>query len=170
MRCLLAAIRCEKGDVPGNLASHLRLLADAASAGCQLAVFPEMSLTGSAEPAASPERLITLDHPAVARLAGAAGDAAVGVCFGIAERAPDGRPHITQVFAAAGRVVGVQRKRHLGEGEEASAPASPRWSVPTAASQPGCPTGTQECSPLTSPRARVMRGGWMGRLGVAAFA
>jgi hypothetical protein len=58
VRCLLAAICCEKGDVPGNLASHLRLLADAASAGCRLAVFPEMSLTGSADPAASPERLI----------------------------------------------------------------------------------------------------------------
>jgi predicted amidohydrolase len=124
VRCLLAAIRCEKGDVPGNLASHLRLLADAASAGCQLAVFPEMSLTGSAEPVASPERLISLDHPAVARLAGAAGDAGVGVCFGIAERAPDGQPYITQVFAAAGRVVGAQRKRHLGEGEEAYAPAA----------------------------------------------
>jgi predicted amidohydrolase len=40
------------------------------------------------------------------------------VCFGIAERAPGGEPHITQVFAAAGRVAGVQRKRHLGQGEE----------------------------------------------------
>ena len=124
VRCLLAAIRCEKGDVRGNLASHLRLLAEAASAGCQLAVFPEMSLTGSADPAASPERLISLDHPAVARLAGASGDAGVGVCFGIAERAPDGRPYITQVLAAAGRVVGAQRKRYLGEGEEAYAPAA----------------------------------------------
>jgi predicted amidohydrolase len=119
VRCLLAAICCEKGDVPGNLASHLQLVVDAASAGCRLAVFPEMSLTGSADPAASPERLISLDYPAVARLAGASGDAGVGVCFGIAERAAGGRAYITQVFAAGGRVVGVQRKRHLGEGEHA---------------------------------------------------
>jgi predicted amidohydrolase len=119
VRCLLAAIRCEKGDIAGNLTSHLRLMADAASAGCQLAVFPEMSLTGSADPVARPERLISLEHPAVARLAEASGEAGVGVCFGVAERTPGGEPYIAQVVAAAGRVAGVQRKRHLGQGEEA---------------------------------------------------
>lgn len=89
MRCLLAAIRCEKGDLAANLAAQLRILADAAAAECDLAVFPETSLTGSVDPAAHPERLISLDHPAVAR------------------------------SAAAGRVAAVQRKRHLGAGEEA---------------------------------------------------
>jgi len=117
VRCLLAAIRCEKGDVQGNLASHLELVADAAAAGGQLALFPEMSLTGSANPAVSPERLISLDHPAVAELAGATAGHGVAACFGIAERGPGDRPYITQVFAAAGRVAGVQRKRHLGEDE-----------------------------------------------------
>ncbi len=124
MRCLLAAIRCEKGDVAGNLAAQLRILADAAAAGCDLALFPEMSLTGSVDPAANPERLISLGHPAVARLAAASAQTGTGACFGIAERAPDGTPYITQVFAAAGRVTAVQRKRHLGEGEEAFTPAA----------------------------------------------
>lgn len=124
MRCLLAAIRCGKGDVAGNLAAHLRLMAEAALAGCQLAVFPEMSLTGAADPAAAPERLITLDHPAVARLAGASQQIDIGVCFGVAERAPAGEACITQVVAAGGRVAGVQRKRHLGGGEEAYTAAS----------------------------------------------
>ena len=78
-----------------------------------------MSLTGSADPAANPERLISLDHPAIAKLAEASGHSGVGVCFGVAERAPGGQPYITQVFAASGRVAGVQRKRHLGEDEEA---------------------------------------------------
>jgi len=119
VRCQLAAIRCEKGNVAGNLAAHLELVADAAAAGCQLALFPEMSLTGSANPAASPEHLIPLDHPAIAELARTSGHNGVGVCFGVAERATGGQPHITQVFAAAGRVSGVQRKRHLGEDEEA---------------------------------------------------
>jgi predicted amidohydrolase len=119
VRALLAAIRCEKGDVGGNLSAHLRLLAAAASAGCDLALFPEMSLTGSADPATHPERLIALDHPAVAELARASGETGVGACFGVAERSPAGEPHITQVFAAGGRVAGAQRKRHLGEGEEA---------------------------------------------------
>jgi NAD+ synthase (glutamine-hydrolysing) len=124
VRCLLAAIRCEKGDLAGNLSAHLRLVAQAAAAGCQLAVFPEMSLTGSADPATRPERLISLADPAVTTLVTASAAAGVGICFGIAERAPDQQPYITQVVADAGRIIGVQRKRHLGEGEEAFAPAA----------------------------------------------
>jgi predicted amidohydrolase len=119
MRAVLAAIRCAKGDVNGNLAAHLKLLAEAAADGAGLVLFPEMSLTGSADPEAHPERLIGLDHPAVTALARATGEAGAGACFGAAERSPGGEPYITQVFAAAGRVQGVQRKRYLGEGEEA---------------------------------------------------
>jgi predicted amidohydrolase len=33
-------------------------------------------------------------------------------------------PHITQVVAADGNVLGIQRKRHLGEGEEAFTPGN----------------------------------------------
>jgi NAD+ synthase (glutamine-hydrolysing) len=125
MRALLTALRCPKGDVAGNLAAHLRLLTGAAAADCDLAVFPEMSLTGSADPATHPERLIGLDHPAVAALARATGETGVGACFGIAERSRGGEPHIAQVFAASGQLIGVQRKRHLGEGEEAFTAAAP---------------------------------------------
>jgi len=78
-----------------------------------------MSLTGSVDPATHPERLIGVDHPAVAALVRSAGVAGVAACFGIAERGPDGRPRITQIVAAGGRVLGVQRKRYLGESEEA---------------------------------------------------
>lgn len=119
MRSLLAAIRCEKGDLDTNLSSHLSLLASAASAGCDLAVFPEMSLTGSADPGTHPEHLVTLDHPAVTALSQATATAGVAAVFGIAERTAAGVPRITQVVAADGRLLGVQRKRHLGEGEEA---------------------------------------------------
>jgi predicted amidohydrolase len=118
VRALLAAVRCEKGNVAANLASHLRLLDMAASAGCDIALFPEMSLTGSVDPATHPQRLTGLDHPAVAAMVRASGQTAVGICFGIAERSPAGQPYITQIFAANGGVTGVQRKRHLGEGEE----------------------------------------------------
>jgi predicted amidohydrolase len=115
---MLAAVRCEKGDIEGNLTSHMRLLDAAASAGCDLALFPEMSLTGSVDPAAQSQRLASLDHPALATLARASGETGVGICFGIAERSPFGNPYITQIFAANGSVAGVQRKRHLGPGEE----------------------------------------------------
>jgi predicted amidohydrolase len=124
MRAMLAAITCEKGDPDRNLATHLAILAETAAARCDLALFPEMSLTGSVDPGASPERLISLDHPAVAALTRATDEYRVGACFGLAERAPGGLPHITQVFAGYGRVIGTQRKRHLGEGEELFAAAA----------------------------------------------
>jgi predicted amidohydrolase len=42
----------------------------------------------------------------------------MSACASESLSAPGGEPYIAQVFAAAGRVAGVQRKRHLGEGEE----------------------------------------------------
>lgn len=116
MHALLAAINCAKGPIEGNLAGHLAVL-DTARPG-DLVLFPEMSLTGSVDPASEPHRLVPLDHPAIQALARATASR-LAVCFGIAERGSDGEPYITQVYAADGTVRGVQRKRYLGEDEEA---------------------------------------------------
>jgi len=116
MHALLAAINCPKGPIEANLADHLAVL-DTAEPG-DLVLFPEMSLTGSVDPAADPDRLVPLNHPSVQALAQAA-TSGVTICFGIAERGPDDRPYITQVVAAEGTMTGLQRKRHLGEGEDA---------------------------------------------------
>jgi len=110
---LLAAITCEKGDIDGNLARHCAVLEEARRAGCELAVFPEFSLTGSVDPVGHPERAITLDHPAVAQLTDAATECGVAALFGLGERAGD-QFFITQVLTTGGR----QRKRRLGEDEE----------------------------------------------------
>jgi len=120
MRALPAAIRCAKGEVDANLAAHLRLLAEAGPGGAEPALFPEMSLTGSAGPAAHPERLIGLGHPAITALARATGEAGVGARFGVAERSPGGEPRITQVFAAGVRLVGG-----IGPGRRAPPRAPP---------------------------------------------
>jgi NAD+ synthase (glutamine-hydrolysing) len=111
VRVLLAAVECAKGGLEGNLGRHLAVVGDGVAAGCEVVVFPEMSLTGSVDPTRRPERLVGLDHPVVERLVAAADG--VGVLFGIAEEGP----YITQVYAADGRVVAVQRKRHLGDDE-----------------------------------------------------
>lgn len=116
MHSLLAAINCAKGLIEANLADHLAVLEKAKPG--DLVLFPEMSLTGSVDPAADPDRLVPLDHPAVESLIQAA-RSGITICFGIAERGPDQRPYITQIVAASGQLSGVQRKRHLGEGEEA---------------------------------------------------
>ena len=116
MHALLAAINCPKGPIEANLTDHLTVLGTAKPG--DLVLFPEMSLTGSVDPAIEPDRLVPLDDPSVRELTQAA-RSGITVCFGIAERGPDGKPYITQIVAADGQLAGVQRKRHLGEHEEA---------------------------------------------------
>jgi predicted amidohydrolase len=116
MRVLLAAITCEKGEIETNLARHVSALNDAREAGCDLAVFPEFSLTGSVDPTRHPERAVGLDDSAVQRMVAAAHDARVGALFGLAERRGN-EFFITQAYAISRRIAGVQRKRHLGEDE-----------------------------------------------------
>ena len=111
MRTLLAAVTCEKGDVAGNLAMHLDVIVSARRQRCDVAVFPEFSLTGSMTPGNGVE----LDDDAVRALV----DATTGVTavFGLSERTADAT-HITQVAARDGEIVAVLRKRHLGEDED----------------------------------------------------
>jgi predicted amidohydrolase/ADP-ribose pyrophosphatase YjhB (NUDIX family) len=121
MRVLLAAINAPKGEVAGNLERHLAVLAQARAEGCQIAVFPELSLTGSVDPVKHPERALPLDAEPIKALAAETWRTGVAALFGIAERA-GAAFHITQVYAHGGRLGGAYRKRHLGEGEEAYRP------------------------------------------------
>ena len=118
LRVMLATLCCQKGDWEANLAAHREVLASAREAGCHLAVFPEMSLSGSADPRANPGALLRLGSGPVRSLARATREHAVAAVFGIAEHGEDGASYITQAYACQGRLAGVYRKRHLGEGEE----------------------------------------------------
>ena len=102
-----------------NLAAHRAVLVEAQGARCALAVFPEMSLTGSVDPAGYPQRRVALDDPAVTALAEMTAELGVGAVFGIGERTNHDTSFITQIFAEGGRIAGVQRKRRLGEDEVA---------------------------------------------------
>jgi predicted amidohydrolase len=121
MRILLAAVNAAKGDVDANLERHLAALEQARGQGCQIAVFPEFSLTGSVDPRRHPERALPLDAGPVEALLAATSRTGVAAVFGIAERAGPAF-HITQVYGQGGRLGGVYRKRHLGEGEEGFRP------------------------------------------------
>jgi predicted amidohydrolase len=124
LRLMLASICCQKGDWEGNLARHREILRQASDAQCQIAVFPEMSLTGSVDPRADPQDLIGLDSRAVRLLVEATQEYSVAAAFGISERADNGASHISQIYASHGQLLGVYRKRHLGEGEEAYTPGA----------------------------------------------
>ena len=117
MRVALASIVCPKGDPEQNLARHHEVLTHAHNQACELAVFPEFSLTGSVDARAHPDRAVGLDDPIVGQLVASTGETGVAALFGIAERS-GGDLFITQAYAAGGELVGVQRKRQLGEGED----------------------------------------------------
>ena len=121
MRILLAAVNAQKGDLDGNLARHLAALEQARASGCEVAVFPECSLTGSVDPRRHPERALAVDAAPVRALLHATRRTGVAAVFGIAERSA-GAFHITQVYGHDGRLGGVYRKRHLGEDEEGYRP------------------------------------------------
>jgi predicted amidohydrolase len=116
MRILLAAVNAQKGDLAGNLARHEAVLEQARVQGCQVAVFPELSLTGSVDTRRHPDRAVGLDAEPVRGLLAATWRTGVAAVFGIAERAGPAF-HITQLYSHDGRLGGVYRKRHLGEGE-----------------------------------------------------
>jgi predicted amidohydrolase len=116
VRALLAAITCEKGGLDANLAAHVDLVRRAAQDGCDLVVFPEFSLTGSIDPSRRPDAAIEIDDDAVEALAAACGEHEVAAVFGLSERCGD-QFFITQAVASDGRLIGAQRKRHLGEDE-----------------------------------------------------
>jgi len=117
MRVLLASIVCEKGELEANLANHIDLLHTAQHGRCDLAVFPEFSLTGSVDPITHPERAVALEDDVVQRMVAATQATRVPALFGIGERS-GGEFFISQIYACGGRILGVQRKRHLGEDEE----------------------------------------------------
>ncbi|HEV3464518.1 MAG TPA: carbon-nitrogen hydrolase family protein, partial [Actinomycetota bacterium] len=115
MRILLAAVNAQKGDLAGNLARHQAALELARVQGCQVAVFPEFSLTGSADTRRHPERAVAVDAGPVRAMLEATWRTGVAAVFGIAERAGPAF-YITQLYGHDGRLGGVYRKRHLGEG------------------------------------------------------
>lgn len=121
LRVMLAALCCQKGGWEANLAAHDEVLSRASDEGCHLAVFPEMSLSGSVDPRANPERLLRLESGPVRSLAELTRQRSVAAVFGVAEQGDDGACYITQAYACQGALAGAYRKRHLGEDEEAYA-------------------------------------------------
>ena len=116
MRAVLAAIQCEKRDLAANLAAHLSVLRAAATAGCRLVAFPEFSLTGSVDPTRRPQDAIAIHDAAIDALVDITGELRIAAAFGFSERSGD-EFFITQAVARDGALVGVQRKRHLGDDE-----------------------------------------------------
>lgn len=111
MRAALAQLAPHLADVPANLALHAEAVAEAADAGAELVVFPELSLTGYALEEATPEVAIPLDGEVMGRLLELSREAAVVV--GFVEEARGGRYYNSAAFLDGGELLHVHRKVYL---------------------------------------------------------
>jgi predicted amidohydrolase len=117
IRIALAQIRCEKGDWSGNLKSVGQYMAQASAEGCDIVIFPEMSLSGYCDPTRFPESVQPLESEQVDKFVRLTGQCRIAASAGFIEANPDGKPFITQVLAQDGRIVGTYRKRHIVDEE-----------------------------------------------------
>jgi predicted amidohydrolase len=108
---------CEKGAINQNLATIAAYLAEAAARGVEIVGFPEMSLTGYADPNQYPEAVLDLAGPEVGRLLAMTRGVPVTVLVGLIEGRAEGKPYITHIAARDGRLLGYYRKVTI-EGDE----------------------------------------------------
>ena len=119
LRVALVQTDCVVGDLAGNVASVVRLTAEAAAAGAQLVTFPELMITGyPVEDLVLRPAFRTASRAALEQLAGELADAGLGgtaVVVGYID--DDGRPEPSprnaSAFLLGGRVVARYFKHHL---------------------------------------------------------
>lgn len=117
MRALLAAINCQKGDIDLNFETHRTVVKQAIAERCDIAVFPEMSLTGYLDPRRADHTPISLSSGPVRQMCELSKESGITLLFGISEANGDNLPLISQIHVSDGQIDAVYRKRHLGEGE-----------------------------------------------------
>jgi predicted amidohydrolase len=112
-RCRVAATQVDvrQLDVEGNLETHRRVIAEAAEDGCDLVVFPELSVTGHNGSAEITRRAEPLDGPILAALAAQAAASRIVVSYGFCEL-ERGTHFNTSVLVGPDGPIGVQRKVH----------------------------------------------------------
>lgn len=113
----LVQMRCEKAAIDANLSQIARYIADATRAGADVVVFPEMSITGYADPTRMPEAVVRVNGPEVARFLEITRGHGVAVVAGIIESNGNEKPFITQLVARNGELLGAYRKRNVAADE-----------------------------------------------------
>ncbi len=101
---------CEKGAIEQNLETMGYYLEEATAHGVEFIGFPEMSLTGYADPTRYPKAVISLDGPEVGQLLKLTERCPATVMAGLIEANPSGKPFITQIVVRRGVLQGYYRK------------------------------------------------------------
>ncbi len=111
VRVGLAQIAPKLGDVEANLELHLDTVRQAAKAGAEVVLFPELSLTGYFLRDQVPDVALTTDSPAFRKLMRAS--RGIDVVVGFVEEAPGHRYHNAAAYLSGGGLVHVHRKVYL---------------------------------------------------------
>lgn len=151
MKAAVAQIDVTLGDLEANLDKHLELIARAHEAGCRLLVFPELSLVGYRIGGRGHRVGIGLGHPAIRRLAEAAGE--MFVVFGFVEESFAAQFFNASALVRRGEVLFVHRKLNLanyGDMEEGKYFAPGRY-VETFELEEGFTGAILLCSDLWNP-------------------
>lgn len=110
LRIGLIQMHCEKGAIAQNMARIVACLQEAAALGVEIVGFPEMCLTGYADPTQNPNIALHLDGPEVKQLLELTRPYAATVLVGLIEHNPAGKPFITQLVVQQGKLLGHYRK------------------------------------------------------------
>ena len=117
VRMALVQMRSEKAAITENLVAMRDYLARASNERADVVVFPEMSITGYADPTRMPGAILSVDGATVSRFLALTRGSPAAVVAGIIEANPGRKPYITQVVARNGRLLGVYRKRNIADDE-----------------------------------------------------
>lgn len=113
----LVQMNCQKAAIEQNLTKTAEYIQEASKENTNILCFPEMSLTGYIDPAKTPEAVISLESHVVQRFCDMTKGTKLAAMAGIVEANPAGKPFITQIVAADGRLVGYYRKIYVAEDE-----------------------------------------------------
>jgi predicted amidohydrolase len=129
-RCTVAAasIPVRQADVAANLETHVVAIREASAAGCDLVVFPELSVTGHNASAEVTRVAEPYDGPIFAAIAAASREADIVVGYGFCELYRGTHYNAYAVVGPHG-LVGLQRKVHASYDEIYRFRQAYEWSV-----------------------------------------
>lgn len=107
----LAQVAPRLGNVAANLEHHLEIIGEAAGAGANIVVFPELSLTGYFLKDLVPDVALRIDSDEISRLAAACRE--VDALVGCVLETDDSRFHNVAVYFSGGRVTQIHAKVYL---------------------------------------------------------
>lgn len=117
LKIALVQMNCPKGKIDSNLTKTADYIDQVSSRNVDIICFPEMNITGYINPTKMPNLILTLENDPVYKFCELTKNNKLTALGGIAERNPSGKPFITQIVAAAGKLQGYYRKVNVAEDE-----------------------------------------------------